>query len=301
MSAFRNFIKKYFSFNRRERNGIIALLSIITLLTFSLIWLKSKRSEINVSFKPLISDSVSENDHSKSGPSSVPDSAQQSKPKRENALFVFDPNTVTKEQALQLGFSEKVFNVLQNFRSKGGKFRKPEDMKKVYGVSEKLFEKLSHYILIDAPPPTQPFQQQRLNTVPPAMQKILDINSADSLQLVSLNGIGPTLCRRILIFRNMLGGFHSKEQLKEVYGMRDSLYALFSERIMTDASLVKKIKINTATIEELKKHAYIKFMVAQSIVNYREKHGKYTKAEDLMKVGSLSDEAIHKLAPYLEF
>lgn len=301
MADIRRFIKKYFSFKRRERNGLILLSTVIVILIFSLIWIKSQRSEFQVSFTPLTVASFLPNETAVT----KTDSGEKSEGKKAaGSFFTFDPNTLTKSQAQQLGFPDKVFKVLENYRSKGGKFKSSADLKKIYGITDEFFNKLEPYILIESENKNSVAENKMNITAPPPQvnsKKIIDINSADSVQLVSLNGIGPTLCRRILIFRNMLGGFAYKEQIKEVYGMRDSLYQLFSERITADAAGIKKININTAGVDELKKHAYIKFIVAQSIVNYRAKHGRYSSEADLLKVGSLTEETIKKLSPYLEF
>ncbi len=299
MSQLGRFFKKYFSFNRRERNGLIALLSIIFLLTVSLIWIRSSQKNISIKISPLETVSATR----KKPLNNTVDTATKiiGANKKENALFAFDPNTLTASQAKQLGFSEKVFNVLNNFRNKGGKFKSAQDLKKVYGVTDNLFNKLEPYILIAVESNTKFASSSPALQAPPPMKKVVEINSADSLQLISLNGIGPALSRRIIIYRNLLGGFANKEQLREIYGMRDSLYNLFSEKVTVDPSQIKKINVNTATVDEMRKHAYIKFIIAQSIVNYRQKHGLYKTADDLLKVGSLSDDLIKKLTPYLEF
>ncbi|MBC7865412.1 MAG: helix-hairpin-helix domain-containing protein [Bacteroidia bacterium] len=296
-----SFIKKYFTFNKRERNGFILLASAIFFLIVTNIYFKSRSVPISISFQPLIVSETQKPVLTESLPKEKALSDNAIQKNEAPGLFTFNPNSISEEEAIQLGMSKKTAGTLIKYRSKGGKFKTKEDLKKLYGISDKLYVKLESYISINEETKklkdsAMVFKEKTARTI-----SIVDINSADSLQLVSLNGIGPALTHRILILRNMLGGFYSTEQLKEVYGMKDTLFNLFSSRIKADVSQIKKINVNTASIDEMKKHSYIKFVVAQSIVNYRNKHGKFLKAEDLMSVGSISEENLKKLKPYLEF
>lgn len=296
-------INKYFTFNRRERNGLIILLCLIFALILSNQYFKSRITPVKISITPLASANMdgAQEDGRNELKEDLPGAAMSGTQKSNSGLFEFDPNLITEEQALQLGFRKKLVQTLLNFRSRGGKFKTKEDLKKVYGMSDAFYLKLEPFIRITVKPATADSGSRfsRVTTAP--VPFTCEINSCDSLSFVKLNGIGPVLAQRIIRLRSALGGFSHKEQLKEVYGMRDSLFNLFRENIRVDVSLVKKINVNIASIEEMKKHPYIKFMIAQSIFNYRAKHGKYAVPEDLLKVGSISEEALRKLSPYLEF
>jgi competence protein ComEA len=297
----RRFLKKYFSFNARERNGYLILISIIFLLIVTNLYFKTKHKPISISITPLATENKTESKENLND-SSFTQTKKSFKKDSASAdnLFVFDPNTLTKEQGELLGLNKKLVQTILNFRSKGGKFKTKEDLKKIYGLKENQYKKLEPWILIENKiKKDSSFFPFRGNNPPAPV--IVDINSADSAALVRLNGIGPTLASRILKFRNMLGGFYDKAQVREVFGMKDSLYGLFHSRIIADLANLKKLNVNTATIDDLKKHPYLKFLVAQSIVNYRSKHGLYSKAEDLLNVGSISEETLNKLKPYLEF
>lgn len=97
----------------------------------------------------------------------------------------------------------------------------------------------------------------------------IELNTADSLQLQELKGIGPGFARRIVIYREKLGGYYAKEQLMEVYGFTDKLYNLIKNDITVDASKIRKININKMNISQLKRHPYISYYEAKAIYDYR--------------------------------
>ncbi|MBI3517907.1 MAG: helix-hairpin-helix domain-containing protein [Bacteroidetes bacterium] len=217
--------------------------------------------------------------------------------------FVFNPNTVTQEEAMALGFSRKLSTTLINFRNKGGKFHKPEDLKKLYGVSHKLYNALEPYILI--PGEKKELRRDTLYLTGIAERKViskplLEINTADSLSIVYLKGIGPGFTKRIIKYRTLLGGFHSLNQLKEIYGMNDSLFLTLTSQIQLNANAITAIPINSVDINGLKKHPYFNFQSAQALINYRIKHGKLT--ESIIKgMGLFNEEKLKLILPYLSY
>lgn len=219
--------------------------------------------------------------------------------------FVFNPNTITPEDAQALGFSKKLSTTLIHFRAKGGKFYKPDDLKKLYGMTPALFDELQAYILIpNTNRETKKYQEPKIVTffkpdfdTKKNDNKLLEINSADSLAIISLKGIGPAFTKRIIRYRALLGGFHSLQQLKEVYGMTDSLFSNLAHQIQINKNAITKIRINTVDFHSLKKHPYIHFQTAQAIINYRTKHGQLSE-NDLVNLGVLSEEQLAKLLPY---
>ena len=102
------------------------------------------------------------------------------------------------------------------------------------------------------------------------VETVIDLNAADSIQLISIKGIGPVISKRILRYRNSLGGFHSIEQLKEVYGIQDSLFNELKKKIKTNPETIRKINLNEVETDDLRLHPYFKFIIAQSIVNFRK-------------------------------
>ncbi|MDR2556733.1 MAG: ComEA family DNA-binding protein [Bacteroidales bacterium] len=141
------------------------------------------------------------------------------------------------------------------------------------------------------------------NYTPPAyMQKkqfVATLNSADTNDLKELRGIGSGFARRIVAYREKLGGFVRKEQLKEVWGIDSALYSKIAQQVTIDASKIRKININTATIDILKKHPYLDYYLAKEIVKYREKHGTFTTIDDLQKVNLIDSGTYNRIKPYL--
>lgn len=179
----------------------------------------------------------------------APPSPYQSggRPKRSVESFRFNPNTVSLEDLVRLGLSERQAESIENYRSKGGKFRVKEDFKKMYVVSDSLYERLEPFI--DIPK--------------------VELNAADSTALVSLRGIGPYYARKIIEYRESLGGFYTVEQMLEVYGMDEERFAPLRECVKADASLIRPLDIWTLPEDSLARHPYLGRSGARSIVRFR--------------------------------
>lgn len=292
----------FFHFNKQERNGVFVLLLILSFLflvkLFAFDLFKSKNSiQINTN-EFIVSQEIGVPDKQiETNESKVNGTQQQN-------LFVFNPNVISEEDAIRLGFPKKTAKTLINFRNKGGKFFKPEDLKKLYGINEVLYSKLEPYILIEqkvnSTPDSTRFKKTDFLEKNKLTKQIIELNQADSIQLVSIKGIGPAFSKRILKYRTMLGGFHSLEQLKEVYGMTDSLYQFIAPQVKVDKEQLVKIPINAIDFTSLRKHFYFNFQTAQAIINYRNKHGKLTES-DVKNLGVFSDEKLKLILPYLSF
>ena len=128
---------------------------------------------------------------------------------------------------------------------------------------------------------------------------VVELNSADSLDLVQLYNIGPAYAKRILKYRTALGGFVEKSQLWEVYGMDSARYNSIAPYVSVDAGNIRQIDINTATIDDLKRHPYLDYYQAKAIVQLREKVGLFTHIDDLKQVALLDIETFNKIHPYL--
>ena len=140
---------------------------------------------------------------------------------------------------------------------------------------------------------------------PPVSDKkvpvIVEVNAADTTELDKIKGIGITFAGRIIKYRERIGGFHKKEQLMEVFGIDILKYNEIKDQVLIDASLVKKININTASFEDFKNHPYIRYKQVNALIQYRKQHGNYGNIADLNKVLVLNQETIDRLAAYLEF
>jgi DNA uptake protein ComE-like DNA-binding protein len=128
---------------------------------------------------------------------------------------------------------------------------------------------------------------------------ILELNTADSLQLLALKCIGPVFSSRIIKYRNLLGGFYSAEQVKEVYGIDSALFLKILPQLTADANAVKKININTADIDELKKHPYLRYKIARAIINHRNRFGDFSELSELKNIPEIDEQIYSKIQPYL--
>lgn len=221
-------------------------------------------------------------------------------------LAAFDPNNASERELMQVGIPAFIARRIEKFRSKGGRFRLKEDLKRIYDFPPELYVRLEKYIVI---PEQRPGFEQS-NLVKPysgARQEVkssiqaFDINQCDTTALIRLKGIGSKLAQRILKFRDGLGGFHSADQFHEVYGL-DSLALSELKRYARVLSGVKKININAATTEELGLHPYLRNRKQmQVLVNYRVQHGLFHSVEELRNVKVLDEATIQKIGPYLSF
>src|SRR5690606_13844379 len=128
---------------------------------------------------------------------------------------------------------------------------------------------------------------------------VVDINEGDLNSFISLPGIGEKLANRIINFRNKLGGFYSVDQISETYGLPDSTFQKIKSLLVIKESSIKRISINNVTKDELKLHPYIKWNIANAIIEYRNQHGNFVSVEDLKKIILLDDITYSKIQPYL--
>lgn len=192
--------------------------------------------------------------------------------------FRFDPNTVSLEDLMRLGLSEKQAVCIDRYREKGGRFRRKEDFARMYVVSDSLYARLEDFIDIPR----------------------LELNTADSASLTGLKGIGPWYAAQIIKRRKALGGFYTPLQLMEIRGLDSSRYAGFSENVRVDTSLIVKIDIYRAPEESLALHPYIGRPAARAICRYREMSGVDSLSADvLLRENIIDDEIAERLKNYL--
>lgn len=305
----KEWLYKLFYFNKQERNGVFVFCSIIIILVIIKLAMPLWAGN-NTSVK-LISFTLSETENIKT---KIPSFNSQYKIEEKNISierFVFNPNTITAEEAIKLGFSKKTSSILINYRTKGGKFFKAEDLKKLYGISTSLYESLEPYILI--PNMEKNINQHYKTDTACKKQNMfvkyekktfskepIDINTADSLTIVYLKGIGPAFTKRIIKYRTMLGGFHSINQLREVYGMTDSLFNAIVPQITVNRNTINKIPINAIDFNSLRKHPYFNYASAQAIINFKFKHGKLSE-QDVRNLGVFGEEKLTVILPYLSY
>jgi competence protein ComEA len=303
------YFKDYLSFSRSEKNALIILGFIFILIILLNIFLPfiitperkltaQQLSEIK-RIQAILNDtskSYDSNSYKKSSNKADYFQYNQSENGQENQLlFVFDPNNITTEEWRKLNVPEKVIKTIINYRQKGGRFYKPEDLRKIYGLNEKVFEKLEPYIKIKNNN-TKLFVSDHKYSSTVNVQ--IELNSASEADLDKLPSIGPSYAGRIIKYRQLLGGYYKKEQLLEVYGFDTVLFTKIKEKVTIDESRVVKIAINLADIKQLGKHPYIGYKNAELIVEHRNVKGPYKSIQELKE--TLGDVIYIRLSPYLK-
>ena len=203
-------------------------------------------------------------------------------------LFKFDPNNLPAEKWQQLGLSERQINTIKNYEAKGGRFYKKEDVAKIYAITADDYKLLAPYIDIPDGYTTKPNIK-------------VELNSADSAKLTRINGIGPAFAQRIREYRKRLGGFLSKEQLKEVYGLDEEKFSQIKNQIDINPARITKIKINQVDFEGLRRFPYLSNKQTNAIIQYRNQHGNYNTIADMRNIVILNDDILRKIEPYIDF
>jgi competence protein ComEA len=307
----KEFVKDYLHFSKKDRiAGIFIALLIITIYLLPRFFhsktLSSIKSEyaLKTAMDTLSQRSVDagSDETGKSYIHEVPD-------KRDIKLFDFDPNTASVADWTKLGLKEKTAQMIINYLTKGGHFYKREDLGKIWGLPRGFLESVKDHIVIQ--PPAGMNKAGTAFTSYPAYKKTypqyenknavtsVNINADDTSAFIKLPGIGNKLATRITGFREKLGGFYSVDQVGETYGLPDSTFQKIKSFLKTDGT-VKKININTSTKDQLKEHPYIRWKLANAIVEYRNQHGNFQSIDDLKKIVVIDDKTFEKIKHYVE-
>jgi competence protein ComEA len=308
-----NQLKEYFNFTKKERTGIIVLLVLI--LTTALIpyflsppAVKPDRAAFERLKEQLAALETAKDSGYRETPRSVYYEPLDEASRDGITSFAFDPNTLPVEGWKRLGIRERTAITIQRYLAKGGRFRKPEDLYKIYGLKKEDCDRLLPYVQIENFEPAREVKERVFvhdsaagGYSRPAFTKpaIVDINTADTAAFIALRGIGSKLANRIVLFREKLGGFYGVEQVGETYGLPDSTFQQIRAFLQCSATAVRAININTADVNTLKQHPYIRWPLANAIVQYRQQHGAYQSVDQLLQINIITPEVLRKISPYL--
>jgi competence ComEA-like helix-hairpin-helix protein len=327
--------KEYFVFTKRERWAILLLFGLIALI-WCMHWLNPvKTTPLKITWTSL--DSIHQKMEGIERGKSSYDAFKKEEVRNDNVrLFPFDPNTASKEEWKVLGLTDKQAGIIHNYISKGGRFRKAEDLLKIYGLRREDAERLMPFVQIkqaDRPPSYKEnsdngFQDRKDNKKDtgnknykrfPEEEKqfyanqrsfspgsgnynksntIIEINTAGMEEFESLPGIGNKLAERIIKYRDKLGGFYAVSQVAETFGIQDSVFQKFKEQLKCDGN-IRKVSINLVSSNELFQHPYFRGKLATLLVNYRQEHGPFTTMEDLSRIPMMNDQLLGKIRPYI--
>ncbi len=300
--------EKFFSFTLSQKRGIFVLACIIFSLLTGIIVASSIDFEINekqdfTEFQNQIAlyeeNLIRNHEANKKQYNNGNFASKSSFQSVRLTPFLFNPNALSLEDGKKLGLKEYQIKTIQNYLSKGGKFRKKEDFKKMYCINEQEYAILEPYIHIPVESNAGIMPPSGANKYVAKKDFLVDLNSADTTDLKELKGIGGGFANRIIKYRKLLGGFYSQSQLLEVWGFTADMLAKIESSLIINPESVQKININTATIDQLKQHPYLDYYVAKNIVKYRTERGKFNSPEDLLKVNLLYEGTFEKIKPYL--
>ena len=233
-------------------------------------------------------------------------------------MQVFDPNTADSSTLVHVGLKKWQASNMLKYRAKGGRYRRAEDIKKLYGMTDSMYMALLPYIKIDTIAVDQyrdsVRRSQRDSMVVDSMPRyvshkrdtILNLRTADTTELKMIRGIGSYRAKQIVRYREQLGGFAHVKQLYEVKALQplltdsmssDSLLAHF----WLDSVIIDPLRVNSAGVEKLQRHPYLSFEQAKAIYELRRKKIHLDSITQLKKADCFTEQELKRLAPYLSF
>lgn len=229
--------------------------------------------------------------------------------------FPFDPNTVTTAALERLGLSTRQARGFITYREKRNRpFTSASELDELRLLRPAQKERLKPLVDIDPAmiaqaDNDQPKPSTYATTVSPATYSptaelapgSIDINGALAAEFELIRGVGPYWAGRFVKFREALGGFISVDQIRETYGLPDSLFAAMRPFLLYDRPVFRRLPLNSLSADELDNHPYIDRKLAGIIVRFREQHGAFRNREDLERIRILDAERIDRLMPYLDF
>lgn len=301
-------LKTFLSLNKSEQRGIIVLVIIILVIAVAYLlmpyFVSSKstldpnkyKAEIEtfLAEQKLHDDSVNTIMLQNLGKLDLASATKKINP------FLFDPNNLPVESWKKMGFTDNQIKTIKNYEAKGGTFKDKEDLKKIYSISDVEYEIIEPYISIASGTKSQPkrVDDKKANRSE-VIYKSVEINSADSSKLIESLRLSPWLAKRIILYRNILGGYIDKKQLNEVYGLTGNIYNLIEGYIDVDTSLVTRIDINNVEFKKLLNHPYFDYSVTKSIFDTRNKIGAFSSVNQLRLIDDIHDSTFNKVRYYL--
>lgn len=314
---FKKVLRDYFEFYPSEKKAVFALSVIIAVWIAGLYVYKQMpvKYEKDEEIERVLAEFY-RFDQSESGQART--SSLESIEERAWNLFPFDPNTISSDSLRLLGLPENTVRAISNYRKSGGRFYELNDLARIYTLSDSDFNVISPYVEIaDLPTNRTKKENHRFTEVDEVLldsvgkssvnQKsfynsehlVLELNLADSSELIKIRGIGKYFARKIVERRIALGGYLNYNQLTEIYRFDEELLEQVAGNLVLDTTLVRRININRAGIDELKAHPYISYKVANSIVQMRNSHGLYQSVSDIRRSYLVNDSIFDRIKPYL--
>ena len=299
-------LRKFLSFNKGERIAVISVLAVILLLVLAVVLHRPRVSLDDTSLHNL--DSLLALRQAAIEEQRQNTASNMDQQTVELTPFPFNPNTMTEEEGRSIGLTDRQIRNIINYRDNGGKFYAKSDLAKLYTISEEDYAQLEPFIVL--PEVAQrnvkkksektEFQKEEAKPAPKAIPHV-DLNTVDSTTLVELPRIGPYMAMRILEFRDKLGGYVDKEQLRDVKGMDSTRFDVIAPYINLGDAEPEKLDVNRADFKTLVHHPYLSYEQVKRIVNQREKRGMIKNWAQLQALLKDDDELHPLLEHYLKF
>ncbi|WP_298113818.1 helix-hairpin-helix domain-containing protein [uncultured Bacteroides sp.] len=316
MKLFRDF----FFYTRNQRRGILLLVAAIVAVWTVNWWLRPAERSFPQTDAAYM-DSLITNYKDFLASVKYQDSIQeqrfkpQDRPAHRPDPRPFDPNEADSALLCRIGLPGWMARNVVRYRQKGGVFRKPEDFRRIYGMTDERFEMLRPYIRIArqdtaTTPATadkiQPDTTRKDSTRKPAIPlfqhvrkypagTIIELNQADTTELKKIPGVGSVIARMIVKYRTRLGGYYSVSQLKDIRLRADLLEPWFR----VDTTAIRRINLNRGGTASLRRHPYINFYQARAIVEWRKEHGPLKDLTPFEQHPDFTKEDLERLGHYV--
>lgn len=319
-----------------ERRGIILLILLIALTVGGGFWWRCQQAKQAVdeqadSLLVCLSDSLQSDRGAKFSRRHHHEQAQEVPPYSTDSLFAFNPNQADSATLVRIGFTSWMARNLLKYRAKGGHFRRPEDLRKLYGMTDAFYSRIAPYITIPAEeqpsrsnwekksgsagkPGKSMMRPDSQRTEPPSVylprndslylraEKYpkgtrIELNRADTTELKKIPGIGSYTARRIVNYRERLGGFVHMEQLREIRLNNEVLEPWFT----LDTTAINYLSVNRLLMKQLLAHPYLNYRQSKAIMQYRERHGAIPSIDVMRGWEEFTANELRRIAPYLSF
>jgi DNA uptake protein ComE-like DNA-binding protein len=204
--------------------------------------------------------------------------------------FPFDPNNTDKENFIKLGFSEKQAESIVKYRDKGAVFKTKQDLKKVFVVSDEIYAHLEAWITLPDGDVAELTASENI---------VVELNTADTTSLKQIKRIGSYLAKRIVEYRQKLGGFYSVEQLLDINIIDKELLSDIAPYLVVDKGKIIKLDLNKSPFKDFTRHPYFEYYVVKAIFEYKDKNGAFSAVNDIRKIPLIYDDLYNKIDPYL--
>ncbi len=305
----------FFYYTKSQRRAILVL-SVLLCVVLSGWIISSVWRDVGVPEKMTVADSLRvdsflasiRREQKSSSAMFVVKQKDQSEPLQARKLFLhpFNPNTVDSVELIDMGIPTFIAQNMMRYREKGGRFKNAAALSRIYGMDSSLFNQLKSFVQItdkiDSKYALVKEDTLEAKTLYAKTEKftegtLVDLNSADTIILKKVPGIGSFLARKIVAYRNRLGGFVAVDQLQDIRQIEVSLNKWFS----VSGKPLRYLEINNWGLDALRSHPYMDFYKAKAIIEYRRKRGNIKSLSQLSLFEEFSEKDLKRLSPYLKF